>query len=89
MEEFLNIFKKILMADTPHLSDDYALMGYLFVSFISLIVHYRVPKVLKDKNINDRVSVKDTNLQLSKIYLADIGDRIIVAEMPEKSRGLA
>lgn len=89
VEESFDVFRNLLMTDTPCLRDDYTLRGYLFVSFISLIAHYRILKLLKDKGINDRVSVKDAVLQLSKIYLADVGDRTIVAEMPKKSRDLA
>ncbi len=32
------------------------------------------------------MSVKDALLQLSKIYLADVGDRTIMAEIPKKVR---
>ena len=46
-------------------------------------------KLLKEKKINTRISVKDALLQLSKIYLTDIGDRTMVAEIPEKVRELA
>ena len=59
------------------------------MSFISLIAHYRILKLLKDKDINDRVSVKDAILKPSKIYFTYVGDRTIVAEMPKKSRDLA
>ena len=89
MEESFDVFKNLLLTDTPYLRDDDSLRGYLFVSFISLIAHYRILKLLKDKGINGRVSLKDAILQLSKIYLADVGDRTIVAKMPEKSRDLA
>ncbi|MCL4332588.1 MAG: hypothetical protein M1162_03590, partial [Candidatus Thermoplasmatota archaeon] len=50
---------------------------------------YRILKLLKEKRINSRISVKDAILQLSKIYLTDVGDRIMMAEMPKKVRELA
>ena len=89
VEESFDVFKNLLMTDTPYLRDDDSLRGYLFVSFISLIVYYRILKLLKEKGINDRVSVKDAILQLSKIYLTDAGGRTIVAEIPKKVRDLA
>ena len=46
-------------------------------------------KLLKEKKINNKISVKDALLQLSKIYLTDIGDKIIMAEIPKKVRELA
>ncbi|MDA8056338.1 MAG: hypothetical protein M0Z77_11930 [Thermoplasmatales archaeon] len=36
---------------------------------------------MKDRKINNRISVKNALLQLSKIYIDDIGDRVIVAEI--------
>ena len=77
------------MTDAPYPSDDDSLRGYLFVSFILLIAYYRILELLKEKGINDRVNVKDAILQLSKIYLTDVNERSIVAEMPKKVRDLA
>ncbi|MCL5786553.1 MAG: hypothetical protein M1151_07825 [Candidatus Thermoplasmatota archaeon] len=53
------------------------------------MAYYRILKLLKTKKINGRISVKDALLQLSRIYLADIGDRTITAETPKKVRALA
>ena len=89
IEESFDIFKNLLQTDTPYLRDDDSLRGYLFISFISLIAYYRILKLLKEKGINDRVRVKDAILRLSKIYLTDVGERSIVAEIPKKVRDLA
>ncbi|MCL4480262.1 MAG: hypothetical protein M1113_02100 [Candidatus Thermoplasmatota archaeon] len=89
VEESFDVFKNLLMTDAPYPSDDDSLRGYLFVSFILLIAYYRILELLKEKGINDRVNVKDAILQLSKIYLTDVNERSIVAEMPKKVRDLA
>ncbi len=89
VEESFDVFKNLLQTDTPYLRDDDSLRGYLFVSFISLIAYYRILKLLKEKRINDRISVKDAILQLSKIYITDVGGRSIVGEIPKKARDLA
>ena len=89
VEEAFDVFKNLLQVDAPYLGDDDKLRGYAFVSFISLMAYYRILKLLKTKKINGRISVKDALLQLSKIYLADIGDRTITAEIPKKVRDLA
>ncbi len=89
VEEAFDVFKNLLQVDTPYLRDDDTLRGYAFVSFISLIAYYRILKLLKIRKINGRISVKDALLQLSKIYLTDIGDRTIMAEIPKKVRELA
>ncbi|MHB1440169.1 MAG: IS1634-like element ISFac6 family transposase, partial [Cuniculiplasma sp.] len=89
VEEAFDVFKNLLQVDTPYLRDDDTLRGYVFASFISLVAYYRILKLLKSKKINTRISVKDALLQLSKIYLTDIGDRTITAEIPKKVRELA
>ena len=89
VEEAFDVFKNLLQVDTPYLRDDDTLRGYVFASFISLVAYYRILKLLKSKKINTRISVKDALLQLSKIYLTDIGDRTIMAEIPKKVRELA
>ncbi|MHB8395584.1 MAG: transposase [Thermoplasmataceae archaeon] len=89
VEEAFDVFKNLLQVDTPYLRDDDTLRGYAFVSFISLIAYYRILKLLKNRKINGRISVKDALLQLSKIYLTDVGDRTIMAEIPKKVRELA
>ena len=89
VEEAFDVFKNLLQVDTPYLRDDDTLRGYVFVSFISLIAYYRILKLLKNRKVNSRISVKDALLQLSKIYLTDVGGRTIMAEIPKKVRELA
>jgi len=89
IEESFDVFKNLLQVDTPYLRDDDTLKGYVFISFISLIAYYRLLKLLKEKKINNKISVKDALLQLSKIYLTDVGNRTIMAEIPKKVRELA
>ena len=48
----------------------------------------RILKLLKNKKINNRTSVKDALLQLSKIYLTDVGERTMMTEIPKKVREL-
>ena len=83
------MFKNLLQVDTPYLRDDDTLRGYVFASFISLITYYRILELLKNKKINSRTSVKDALLQLSKIYLTDVVERTMIAEIPKKVRELA
>ena len=89
VEESFDVFKNLLQVDTPYLRDDDTLRGYVFVSFISLIAYYRILKLLKEKKVNTGISVKDALLQLSKIYLVNVGGRPIIAEIPKKVKELA
>ncbi|MEM0134049.1 MAG: hypothetical protein QXU18_02310 [Thermoplasmatales archaeon] len=69
VKESFNVLKNLLQVDTPYLRDDDTLKGYVFVSFILLIAYYRIIKLLKEKKISTRISVKDAPIQLSKIYI--------------------
>ncbi|MFG1520243.1 MAG: hypothetical protein AAE977_07265 [Thermoplasmataceae archaeon] len=89
IEESFDVMKNLLQADIPYLRDNETLRGYLFTSFLSLIAYYRTLKVLKKKGMNRRISVKDVILQHSKIYMADVGEKTIAAEIPKKVRELA
>jgi hypothetical protein len=61
----------------------------IFVSLLSLIAYCRILRLLKEKKINGRMSVKDVLFQFSKIYLVDVCNKTILAEMPSMSRDLA
>ena len=89
IDESFDVLKNILQVDTPHLRNDDTLRGYVFVSSISLISYYRILKLLKSKKINNKVSVKDALLHPSKMYLTDIGNRTIMAEIPNQVGELA
>jgi transposase len=89
IEESFDVMKNLLQADIPYLRDNETLRGYLFTSFLSLIAYYRTLKVLKKKGMNRRISVKDVILQHSKIYMTDVGEKTIAAEIPKKVRELA
>lgn len=80
------MFKSLLPIDTPYLRNDDTLGGCVFLSFISLIVYYRISKILKEKKINSKMSAKDGLLQLSKIYVVEAGDKTIIGEIPKKVR---
>ena len=89
MEESFYVFKNLLQTDISYVRDYDSMRGYLFVSFIFLIVYYRILGLLKKKGIDGRIIVKDAILQLSKIYLTDVGSRSILAEIPNKVRELS
>mgnify|MGYP000567507337 CR=1 FL=1 len=39
--------------------------------------------------VNKRISVRDALLELSKIYAIEVGDRMIIFEIPKRTRTLA
>lgn len=88
IEKAFNVFKNLLQADTPYLRDDASLRGYVFTTFIALFLYYHLLKKLTETGLNKKMSVKDILLELSKIYVIEVGQRNIVSEIPKKARNL-
>ena len=88
IEKAFHILQNRLELDKPYVSNEEVFRGYVFASFISLIVYYLVLNLLKKKGINDRVSVDDVMLEFSKIVVED-GPCPTFAEIPAKVQKLA
>ena len=71
-KEMFDIFKNLLQVDVLYITDDDSLRGCTSTSFISKIVYCRILRLMKNMDIDSRISVKDAPLQLSKIYLTEI-----------------
>ena len=88
IEKAFDIFQNKLEADKPYVSNEEVFRGYLFASFISLILYYLVLNLLKKHEINDRVSVEDAIFEFSKIMIED-RECLTFAEIPAKVQKLA
>ena len=64
-------------------------MGYFFISFISVYIYFRILGALKAKGMSPKISVKETILELSKIYAIVQGAGTSLAEIEEKSQKMA
>lgn len=67
IEKAFHIFQNILETDTPYVSKEEVFRGYIFGSYLSLYLFYRVLNLLQLKQINERVSVADLMFELSKV----------------------
>lgn len=83
-----DILQNKLELDKPYVSDEDVFRGYLFASFIALILYYFVLNLLKKHEINDKVSVEDALFEFSKVMVEE-GDCPPFAEIPAKVRKLA
>ncbi len=89
VEKSFNVLQNMLDTDRPYVRREETFRGYLFASFIGLAAYYLVMKMLKDAGINDKVSVSDALLELSKIYVVDMGKKELLSERTKSSRELA
>ncbi len=88
IEKAFDIFQNILDTDRPHVHKEETFRGYLFASFISLIAYYLILKLLKEAEINDKISVSDLLLELSKVYMVEFGKKEMLSEKSKKARKL-
>ena len=86
VEQPYDTFKNTIHADRSYMSDDFQLQGSMFVSFIALILHYRIYASLKSHNMLGKYSPKDVMEHLQRISMLRIGNEWKISEIPKKSR---
>lgn len=74
IEVAFDVMKNELENDKAYLSDDDAVRGYFFISFISLYLYFRILDILKQHNLTGKMSVTEVLFELSKVYLIYYND---------------
>lgn len=86
VETAFDAMKNEMENDKAYLSDDDAVRGYFFVSFLSLYLYYRILEILRKKELVGKISVNEVLLELSKVYLINYGDgKMKLSEIPAKA----
>jgi transposase len=88
IEKLFDVLQNMLDVDRPYVRREETFRGYLFASFIGLIAYYLILSMLKKADINDKVSVSDLLLELSKIYRIELGRKEILSERSKRVRKL-
>ena len=88
IEKAFHVLQNLLETDTPHVRREETLRGYVFASFVGLIGYYLILRLLKEADINNKVSVSDLMLELSKVYIIELKGRGFVSERTKRVRGL-
>lgn len=88
VEKAFDVLQNMLDTDRPYVRKEHTFRGYLFSSFIGLMAYYLVLKKLKGADLNDKVSVSDALLELSKVYKLEIGKKEMISERSKRVRKL-
>jgi transposase len=88
IEYAFNIFLNLLEADKSYLRDDNKFEGYIFINFISLFLYYQVLNRIKKADLNQKYSVQDILLQLSKIKIYEFENGEMQSEIPKKVKDI-
>ena len=86
VEVAFDAMKNELENDKTYLSDDDAVRGYFFISFISLYIYFRILDILRQKNLIGKMSPNEVLFELSKVYLIYYSDgEKRLSEIPAKA----
>lgn len=89
IEALFDTFKNLLHADRTYMRSDDKLQGWMFVNFVSLLLYYKIYRMLSEKDLLKKYSPKDVLLHFSRVYKLNVGGRWVVSEIPKTSRELA
>jgi transposase len=85
IEVAFDAMKNEMENDKSYLSDDDALRGYFFISFISLYLYFRLLGMLRQHDLVGKVSVQELLFEFSKVYQVYYSDgRKRLSEIPAK-----
>jgi transposase len=84
VEKMFDTYKTVLEADKIYLQDDEGVFGHVFISFLSLYIHYKLEQVLKKGELSRKMTPIDLLFKYGKVYHVDIGDRDMITEVPKK-----
>ena len=65
VEEAFDIMKNDLEEDKTYLQDDDSVRGYFLTILVALYIRYRILNILKDRKVNEKLSVNEVLTELS------------------------
>lgn len=90
VELAFDAMKNTLDADKTHLQSSEAVRGYFFVTFLALRVYFHILKRLREKELTEKISVKEVLYELSKIRkIIGPSGKETFAKTPKKARKIA
>jgi transposase len=88
IEKVFDVLQNFLDTDRPWVRKEEVFRGYLFGSFLALIIYYLLLNKLKKAQINNKISVADFLLEFSKVYKIEIGKKEMMTEVSKTVREL-
>lgn len=84
IEVAFDALKNELENDKCYLSDEDAVRGYFFISFVSLYLYYKILNLIKEKELTNKISVNEVLLELSKVYEICYDTKKKLGPIPER-----
>jgi len=88
IETMFDAMKNILEADSCYMHSELALQGWMFINYLALQWYYYIYKLLSEKELISKYSVKDLLMHLSEIRKVKINNSWKMAEITKKTHTL-
>jgi len=88
IEQMIDVMKNIVESDKTYMQDADALEGWFFVNYVALLFYFRIYKLLVNKKMLSKCSVKDLITFLTEIKKVKIDDTWHLAEINSKNQKL-
>lgn len=88
IEAAFDALKNTLEGDKTWMQSRESLQGYLFILFIALYIYSYLLDHMRRKKLLNNYSVHDVLWELSKVYLVDIENQMLIGEVPKATRRL-
>jgi transposase len=84
IKQVYGTLKNPLDTDTPYLSEEHQLEGWMFVNFLAIMLWYRLLQNLKKAELHGRYSTENILKTMLEIRQLKIGKQWKLATVPEK-----
>ena len=89
MELTFDFMNNELEADKTYLQTDEGIRGYFFVVFLALRIYFGVLKRLRERKVNQKISVDEVFFELSKIQkIVEKGGRDYFTKAPKRAEDM-
>ncbi len=87
VEKVFDIVKNEMDGDRLRAHSQYNTDGRLFIKFIALILYTEISRIMKEKKLFDKYSVKELIAELKKLKITKIGDNDpIISETSKRQK---
>jgi transposase len=84
VEKMFRTYKDMLDADRLYLQDDKSIFGHVFISFLSLYGYCKLQNLLKNADLNTKITPHDLLTIYKKIHIAKTDNGTIISDTPKK-----
>ena len=88
IDQVYDTFKNTINADCTYVRDYHQLNGWMFVNFITLILHYRICGRLMKHGALRKYYSMDVLEHMESVHMIRIGKEWKISEIPKKTRAV-